>query len=123
MPTNFIIVPPGLRRPSHGTNKVQLRVARETGTQGAQPYLLQRSRHHHRRRRATAAAMPWLGHTAVTVVYARAIFNLSSGKVGPLVALLLRVDNLVILGYLKRGAAMKWDAIITVMNNNLVCLF
>jgi hypothetical protein len=64
-----------------------------------------------------------LGHTAVTVVYARAIFNLSSGKVGPLVALLLRVDNLVILGYLKRGAAMKWDAIITVMNNNLVCLF
>ena len=38
-----------------------------------------------------------LGHTAVTVVYARAIFNLSSGKVGPLVALLLRVGNLVIL--------------------------
>ena len=37
-----------------------------------------------------------LGHTAVTVVYARAIFNLSSGKVGPLVALLLRVGNLII---------------------------
>ena len=44
-----------------------------------------------------------LGHTAVTVVYARAIFNLSSGKVGPLVALLLRVGNLVILGYFSKS--------------------
>ena len=50
-----------------------------------------------------------LGHTAVTVVYARAIFNLSSGKVGPLVALLLRVGNLIILAN-------------EVMNNNFVCL-
>ena len=45
VPTNFTIVPPDLRRPSRGTNKVQLRVARETGTQGAQPYLLQYRRH------------------------------------------------------------------------------
>jgi hypothetical protein len=35
VPTNITIVPPDLRWPSRGTNKVQLRVARETGTQGA----------------------------------------------------------------------------------------
>ena len=70
-----------------------------------------------------------LGHTAVTVVYARAIFNLSSGKVGPLVALLLRVGNLVILGYFSKslfdsiGSVIKWDAIIILLTNNLVCLF
>ena len=70
-----------------------------------------------------------LGHTAVTVVYARAIFNLSSAKVGPLVALLLRVGNLVIFGsfskslFDSRGAAMKWNAIVTVMINNFVCSF
>ena len=85
-----------------------MRVARETGTQGAQPYLLQYRRHGSgksppwRRRHGFAAmasppGIARLGHTAVTVVYARAIFNLSSGKVGPLVALLLRVGNLVIL--------------------------
>ena len=66
------------------------------------------SRRHGVAAMASPPGIARLGHIAVTVVYARAIFNLSSGKVGPLVALLLRVGILVIFGYFSKSLSSPW---------------